>query len=308
VSSIDGKVVIVTGAGRGIGRGEALEFARHGAKVVVNDLGADVHGSGPQSDVAEAVAAEIRALGGDAIANGEDVADWGGADRLIETAIANYGGLDVVVNNAGILRDRTVANMEIDEWDSVIRVHLRGTFAVSRHAARHWRDRAKAGEDLDVSLINTSSASGIYGNTGQANYGAAKAGIASFTVIAAQELLRYGVRVNAVAPAAYTRMTEDRPIGDRVRKQHEEDPSAFVEFAPENIAPVVVWLATDAARHVTGRVLNVVGGKVSVAEPWSIGREVDKGARWEVDELDDVLPELIAEARPNVELKPAKSA
>jgi NAD(P)-dependent dehydrogenase (short-subunit alcohol dehydrogenase family) len=309
VSGIDGKVVIVTGAGRGIGRGEALEFARHGAKVIVNDVGASVHGDGARSsEVAEGVAAEIRSLGGEAMASGDDVADWDGARRLVEMAIEAYGTLDVVVNNAGILRDRTVANMEIDEWDSVIRVHLRGTFAVSRHAAAYWRDRAKAGDPLQASLINTSSASGLYGNTGQANYGAAKAGIASFTVIAAQELYRHGVRVNAVAPAAFTRMTEDRPIGERVRRQQEEKPDAFVAFAPENIAPVVVWLASDAARNVSGRVFNVVGGKVSVAEPWSIGREVDKGARWEVEELDSVLPELLAEARPNVELKPVRTS
>jgi NAD(P)-dependent dehydrogenase (short-subunit alcohol dehydrogenase family) len=307
VSGIDGKVVVVTGAGRGIGRGEALEFARHGAKVIVNDLGASVHGDGLRSEVAEEVAAEIRALGGEAVANGEDVADWEGAKRLLDAAIGTYGALDVVVNNAGILRDRTVANMDIDEWDAVIHVHLRGTFAVSRHAASYWRGRAKAGEPVEASLINTSSASGIYGNTGQANYGAAKAGIASFTIIAAQELFRYGVRANAIAPAALTRMTEDRPIGERVRKQQEEDPDAFVEFAPENVAPVVVWLASDAARSVTGRVFNVVGGKVSVAEPWSVGREVDKGSRWEVEELDDVLPELLAEARRNVELKPVRT-
>ncbi len=209
---LDGRVVIVTGAGRGIGRGEALEFARQGASVVVNDLGPDVDGKGRSSEVAESVVEEIVAAGGVAVANAEDVADWDGSLRVMEQAIEVFGHIDILVNNAGILRDRTVANMSIEEWDDVIRVHLRGTFCMLRHSAAHWRDRSKAGDEVDARVVNTTSGSGIYGNPGQSNYGAAKAAIASLTIIAAQELARYGVRVNAIAPTGLTRMTEDRPF------------------------------------------------------------------------------------------------
>src|SRR5688500_15565199 len=204
----DGRVVIVTGAGRGIGRGHALAFAREGARVVVNDLGAEVDGSGSSTGPAGQVVDEIRAAGGQAVANGDDVSDWEGAQRLVNTAIETFGGLDVLVNNAGILRDRMLVNMTEDEWDAVVRVHLKGTFAPTRWAAAYWRERAKAGETNDARVINTSSTSGIFGNPGQTNYGAAKSGIAGFTVILAQELGRYGVTVNAIAPGALTRMTE----------------------------------------------------------------------------------------------------
>ncbi len=203
----EGRIVVVTGAGRGIGREHALEFARQGADVVVNDLGAEVDGSGSSAGPAEQVAAEIRALGRRAVVNGDDVSEEAGAERLIATAVTELGGLDVLVNNAGILRDRMLVNMSFAEWDDVVRVHLRGTFAPSHFAAQHWRDRAKAGDELEARIINTSSSSGIYGNAGQTNYGAAKAGIASFTIIAAMELERYGVTVNAIAPGAATRMT-----------------------------------------------------------------------------------------------------
>src|SRR3954468_8606227 len=203
----EGRVVIVTGAGRGIGRGEALEFARQGAKVVVNDLGGEMDGSGSSIGPAHDVVEEIRGMGGEAVANGDDVSDWQGAQRLINTAVESFGRLDVLVNNAGILRDRMLVNMTVDEWDAVIKVHLRGTFAPSRWAAAYWRERVKAGETNDARIINTTSSSGIYGNPGQSNYGAAKAGIASFTIIAAMELGRYGVTVNAIAPGALTRMT-----------------------------------------------------------------------------------------------------
>jgi NAD(P)-dependent dehydrogenase (short-subunit alcohol dehydrogenase family) len=307
VSGVEGKVVIVTGAGGGIGRGEALEFARRGAHVVVNDLGTDVHGSGARSDAAERVVEEIRALGGTAVANGEDVADWEGARRLIESAIDVFGTLNVLVNNAGILRDRTLANMEPDEWDAVIRVHLRGTFAPSRHAATWWKDQSKAGNSLDGRIINTSSGSGLYGNPGQSNYGAAKAGIAAFTIIAAQELWRYGVKVNAIAPTALTRMTEDRPFTEGARKLRETQPDAFNELAPDNVAPLVVWLATDEARELTGRVFNIGGGRVSIAEPWSVGPQAEKDGRWEVEELDEILPKLLAQARPVKTLKPIRT-
>ena len=238
----EGKVVIVTGAGRGIGRGHALEFARQGARVVVNDLGADVDGTGSSTGPAGEVVEEIRAAGGEAIANGENVADWAGARRLVNSAIEAFGGLDVLVNNAGILRDRMVVNMTEEEWDAVINVHLKGTFAPTHWAAAYWREEAKAGDPVNAAIVNTSSGSGIFGNQGQTNYGAAKAGIAAFTIICAQELARYGVRVNAIAPGARTRMTQGlRPGAAEVPADR------FDARAPENVAPTVVWLASDEA-------------------------------------------------------------
>ncbi|MEU8362383.1 SDR family oxidoreductase [Nonomuraea sp. NPDC048882] len=284
---VEGRVVIVTGAARGIGRGHALEFARQGAKVVVNDLGAEVDGTGSSGAAAEVVA-EIEAMGGEAIVNGEDVSDFDGAERLVRSAIDHFGTLDVLVNNAGILRDRMLVNMTADEWDAVIRVHLRGTFAPLRHAAAYWRSKAKAGERVDARIINTTSSSGIYGNPGQGNYGAAKAGIAGLTVIAARELERYGVTVNAVAPAALTRMTENlMPKG------------ASVAADPDDIAPVVVWLSSAEARAITGRVFNVRAGVISVAEGWHAGPGVDKGSRWDPAELGSVIPALVEKAAPN---------
>ena len=298
-----GRVVIVTGAARGIGRGEALEFGRQGAKVVVNDYGADRNGEGRTSAPAEELAAQIRAEGGQAIANAEDVADFDGAQRLVQSAIDEFGDLHVVVNNAGILRDRTLVNMESREWDEVIRVHLGGTFAVSRHAARYWRDRAKAGESLDCRIINTSSGSGLYGNPGQSNYGAAKAGIAGFTIIIAKELRRYGVTVNCIAPAGLTRMTEDRPFAAAARELRDAQPGAFNTLAPENVAPLVVWLGSERSKGITGKVFNVAGGRISVAEGWAVGPEADKGERWDPAELDDVVPELLSKARVTTSLK-----
>jgi NAD(P)-dependent dehydrogenase (short-subunit alcohol dehydrogenase family) len=280
--------VIVTGAARGIGRGHALEFARQGAKVVVNDLGAEVDGTG-SSGAAAAVVEEIEAMGGEAIVNGEDVSDFDGAERLVRAAIERFGDLHVLVNNAGILRDRMLVNMTVEEWDAVIKVHLRGTFAPLRHAAAYWRGKSKAGEEVDARIINTTSSSGIYGNPGQGNYGAAKAGIAGLTVIAARELERYGVTVNAVAPAALTRMTENlmpkgsgRPAAD-----------------PDDIAPLVVWLASAEARPITGRVFNVRAGVISVAEGWHAGPGVDKGSRWDPAELGTIIPALVDKAAPN---------
>ncbi|WP_433238094.1 SDR family oxidoreductase [Streptosporangium sp. CA-135522] len=291
---VAGRVVIVTGAARGIGRGHALEFARQGAKVVVNDLGAEVDGTGSSAGPAGEVVEEIRAMGGEAIANGEDVSDFDGAGRLVRAAIDHFGDLHVLVNNAGILRDRMLVNMTIEEWDDVVRVHLRGTFAPLRHAAAYWRERFKSGADVDGRIINTTSSSGIYGNPGQGNYGAAKAGIASLTVIAARELARYGVTVNALAPTALTRMTEnlgtDRPAG-AVR--------GFDAFHPEDVAPLAVWLAGAEARGITGRVFNVRGGAISVAEGWHAGPGVDKGARWDPAELGAVIPDLVRRAAPN---------
>ncbi|KAB8190849.1 SDR family NAD(P)-dependent oxidoreductase [Nonomuraea phyllanthi] len=283
---VEGRVVIVTGAGRGIGRGHALEFARQGAKVVVNDLGAEVDGTGTSGAAAEVVA-EIEAMGGQAIVNGEDVSDFEGAERLVRAAVEHFGGLDVLVNNAGILRDRMLVNMTADEWDAVIRVHLRGTFAPLRHAAAYWRARSKAGEPVDARIINTTSSSGIYGNPGQGNYGAAKAGIAGLTVIAARELERYGVTVNAVAPAALTRMTANLM------------PAGATGADPDDIAPLVVWLASAEARAITGRVFNVRAGVISVAEGWHAGPGVDKGSRWDPAELGAVIPALVEKAAPN---------
>lgn len=290
------QVVIVTGGGRGLGREHCLEFARAGAKVVVNDLGADVNGSGSSSGPAGEVVDQIRAAGGAAIVNGEDVSDWDGAGRLVQSAIDEFGRLDVLVNNAGILRDRMLVNMTIDEWDAVIKVHLRGTFAPTQHAVTYWRGRSKDGENVDARIINTTSSSGIYGNIGQTNYGAAKAGIAAMTIIASKELERYGIAVNAIAPGALTRMTEglrpDEPV-----------PDGWNPRGPENVAPLVVWLGTSpAAKGITGRVFNVRGGHISVAEGWIAGPESDKGARWDVWELDDVVPALVEQARPNAEM------
>ncbi len=297
----EGRVVIVTGAGRGIGRGHALEFAHQGARVVVNDLGAEVDGTGGSTGPAGEVVEAIRAAGGEAVANGEDVSDWEGAQRLVRVAVETFGGLDVLVNNAGILRDRMLVNMTVEEWDAVVRVHLRGTFAPSRWAAAYWRERAKAGETNDARIINTTSSSGIYGNAGQTNYGAAKAGIAAFTVIAAKELERYGVTVNAIAPGALTRMTEN--LGRRGTSGPQ--PGDFDPRAPDNVAPLVVWLASAEGRAVTGRVFNVAGGRISVAEGWHVGPGVDKGGRWDPAELGAVVPDLVARAAPNADMSGA---
>ena len=294
----DGRVVIVTGAGRGIGKSHALEFARQGAKVVVNDIGAEVDGSGSSTGPAGEVVDEIRAMGGTAVANGDDVSDWEGAQRLINSAVETFGSLDVLVNNAGILRDRMLINMTDAEWDAVIRVHLRGTFAPTRWAASYWRERSKEGLENDARIINTASASGIFGNIGQTNYGAAKAGIAAFTVITSQELARYGVTVNAIAPAALTRMTANLGFDSNTEKS----PEAFDAFAPENVSPLVVWLASGESRGITGRVFDIVGGHIDVAEGWHAGPSVDKNDRWSVEELSEVIPDLVAKAAKNADM------
>jgi len=294
----DGRVVVVTGGARGIGRGHAKLFAREGARVIVNDWGAEVDGSGGSSGAAGEVVGEIRSEGGEAIANGEDVADWAGAGRLVEAALDTYGQLDVVVNNAGILRDRMLINMEEKEWDEVIRVHLKGTAAVSRAAAAHWRERSKGGGSNDARIINTSSGSGLFGNVGQSNYGAAKAGIAAFSIIAALELERYGVTVNAIAPAARTRMS---PPQGRIRSV-EIPEGDFDPYDPENVAPLVVWLGSVESSAVNGRVFHVVGGEIYVAEGWRAGARIDKGARWSVDEIGPVVSDLLETSSPNTTL------
>jgi len=290
--------VVVTGAGRGIGREHALEFARQGAHVVVNDVGAEVDGSGGSIGPASEVVTAIEALGGRAVVNGDDISTDDGAKRLIDTAVEAFGGLDVVVNNAGILRDRMLVNMTFDEWDAVIRVHLRGTFATSHHAANYWRDRSKAGDDVAGRIINTSSPSGIYGNVGQTNYGAAKAGIASFTIIAAMELARYGVTVNAIAPVAATRMTIPLQAGGAPTVADGE----WSPGDPGNIAPLVVWLGSREAAGVTGRVFNVRGDRISVAEGWHAGEAVEAGRRWDPVELGEIIPGLVERAQPNADM------
>src|SRR3954447_3907797 len=265
VPSLAGKVAIVTGAGRGIGRAHALALAEAGANVVVNDLGAALSGEGRDATPAQQVVDEIKAAGGEEAANGENVADFAGAERMIQQAIDEFGRLDILVNNAGILRDRMLVNMTEEEWDAVIGVHLKGHFAPTRHAAAYWRERSKAGEDVKGRVINTSSPSGVFGNVGQANYGAAKAAIAGFTVIAAQELQRYGVTVNCIAPNARTRMTE-ATFGEIPKPVEGFDP-----MDPANIAPVVVALCADEAQEITGQCFFVYGGAVNVLRPWDAG-------------------------------------
>ncbi len=288
----EGRVVLVTGSGRGLGRAHALELARQGAKVVVNDLGCEADGSGSGSGPAGEVVDAIRGFGGEAAANGDDVADFEGAARMVQTALDAFGRLDVVVNNAGFLRDRMFANIAEDEWDAVVRVHLKGHFAVARHAAAHWRDQAKAGEPVDARIINTSSGAGILGSVGQGAYSAAKAGIAGLTLVQAAELGRYGVTANALCPAARTRMTEGVFAG----MAEPDEPAAFDPMAPENVSPLVAWLASSSSAHVTGRMFEVEGGKVGIATGWQHGPTVDKGARWDAADLGPVVDGLLADA------------
>ena len=284
----DGRVVIITGAGRGIGRAHALAFAAQGAKVVVNDLGVSLAGEDGGGSPAEQVAEEIRAGGGEAVTNGSDVADFVGAGALVKTAIDSFGGLDVVVNNAGFVRDRMFVSTSEDEWDAVIRVHLKGHFAVTRNACAYWRAQSKAGEAVDARIINTSSGAGLQGSIGQSAYSAAKAGIANLTLIQAAEMGRYGITSNAIAPSARTRMTED-VFADMMKKPE----TGFDTMAPENISPLVVWLGSVESKDVTGRVFELAGGEISLADGWRSTKPIDKGARWEPDELGTVVHELL---------------
>jgi NAD(P)-dependent dehydrogenase (short-subunit alcohol dehydrogenase family) len=302
----EGRVVIVTGAGRGLGREHALEFARQGARVVVNDVGAELDGTGGSTGPAGEVVDTIRALGGEAIANGDDIADEAGAKHLLDAAIQQWGDVHVIVNNAGILRDRMIFNMSVEDFDAVIRVHLRGTWLMSHHAAIYWREKTKDGTQVDARIINTTSPAGLYTSMGQTNYGPAKAGIANMTILLAGELGRYGVTVNAISPGARTRMTET------IRRPRPETPAdGFDASDPANISPLVVWLGSSEAKDVTGRVFNVRGGSISVAEPWHAGPQADKEARWDPAELGAVIPDLLAKARPKPgpfgQAEPAKS-
>jgi NAD(P)-dependent dehydrogenase (short-subunit alcohol dehydrogenase family) len=288
----DGRVVIVTGAARGLGRAHALELARQGAMVVVNDVGAELDGSGGSTGPAAEVVDEIVELGGEGVVNADDVADFAGAKHLVDHALEAFGRLDAVVNNAGIVRDRMFANAAEDEWDAVVRVHLKGHFAVARHAAAHWRDLAKAGEAVDARIINTSSGAGILGSVGQAAYSAAKGGIATLTLVQAAELGRYGITANALAPAARTRMTE----GAFADMMAEVGPDAFDAMDPANVSPLVAWLASADSRDVTGRMFEVEGGKIGVADGWQHGPTVDKGARWDPADIGPAVRALIADA------------
>lgn len=291
-----GRVVIVTGAGGGIGRHHALELARQGAIVVVNDRGVARDGTGASTSPADSVVAEILAAGGTAVADHSDVADVAAAEALVETTVRDFGELHAVVNNAGILRDRTLVNMSEEEWDAVIRVHLKGTFAPARAAARYWRDRAKSGSPIAARLINTTSTSGLLGNVGQSNYGAAKAGIAAFTVITAMELARYGVTVNAVSPGARTRMTDGLI---------DESTDGYDPYDPAAIAPVIAWLVSVASSGVTGAVFGVHGGALSVMRGWEHGPSVDLGRLFRSDEVDELARNLLANSTPNPRLTDA---
>jgi NAD(P)-dependent dehydrogenase (short-subunit alcohol dehydrogenase family) len=293
VGALEGRVAIITGAGRGLGREHALLFAREGARVVVNDIGTALDGAGRDTSVAEQVVDEIRAAGGEAVANTDDVADWEAARRLVEQAVDEFGDLHALVNNAGFLRDRMFINMSEDEWDAVVRIHLKGHFAPSRFAAAFWRERSRAGQQPNAAIVNTSSHSGLVGQPGQANYGAAKAGIAGLTINLAAELVRYGVRVNAISPGARTRMTEsNEPMQKMVAAPTEAD--TFDGWHPGNISPLVAYLCTRTC-PVTGQVFWVKGGEVARMLGWTEGPRATLERRWTIDELATAVPPLLGE-------------
>jgi len=289
----NGRVVIVTGSARGIGREHALAFGRAGAKVVVNDLGVELDGSGGGSGPAGELVDEIRKAGGEAIANGADVSSWGETGELVKQALDAFGRLDVVVNNAGFVRDRMFVSCSEQEWDAVVRVHLKGHFCLSRHAAEYWRNESKAGRPVEARIINTSSGAGLQGSVGQSSYSAAKAGIATLTLIQAAELGRYSITANAIAPSARTRMTED-VFADMMTKPV----SGFDAMDPANISPLVVWLGSAESKDVTGQVFEIAGGELSLGDGWRTGPKLDKGARWEPDEVGSAVAELLGKAVP----------
>ena len=291
----EGRVAVVTGAGRGIGREYALMLAEHGAKVVVNDLGADPDGRGGDAGPAGEVVEEIRAMGGEAVVNGADVSDFEAARAMIHQAIDTFGTLDILINNAGILRDRMVFSMSESDWDAVVQVHLKGTFAPVHHAAAWWREQTKAGRSFEARIINTTSPSGIFGNVGQTNYGAAKAGIAAFTVISAMELVRYGVTVNCIAPSAFTRLTAPLMGGDQLPDDAKES------MGPRWIAPIVIWLCSPEASNVTGRVWQVGGRSLAIAEGWSQGPVVTLDSQ-DPTVLGPIVADLMANAELNADM------
>ena len=291
----EGRVVIVTGAGRGIGREHALAFAAEGAKVVVNDLGAGIDGRDVGEHPAEQVVAEIKAAGGEAVVNGNDISSWDGARELVQQAIDTFGGLDVLVNNAGFLRDKMLVGMSEEEWDKVTTVHLKGHYAPLRHAAEYWRAESKAGRPRAARVINTSSGAGLFGSVGQGNYATAKAGIALLTIQTAAEMKGYGVTANAIAPSARTRMTTS--AGDTMAAQMAApEDGSFDVMDPANVSPLVVWLGSEESGDVTGRVFEVEGGKVTVCDGWQRAAAEDKGAKWDPAELGSVVPRLLAES------------
>ncbi len=287
------RVVIVTGAGRGLGRAHALAFAAQGAKVVVNDIGTSGSGDGHSAGPAQQVVEQIQAQGGQAMASLHDITDWDAAGELVHQARERFGGLDVVVNNAGILRDRMFVSATVDEWDAVMRVHLRGHFCLSRHAAAFWRAEAKAGRQPDARIINTTSGAGLQGSVGQAAYSAAKGGIAALTLVQAAELARYGITANAIAPAARTRMTEG-PFGDMMKKPDD----GFDAWAPDNVSPVIVWLGSVHGAAVTGRVFELQGGRIAIADGWRPGPAVQRDARWSPAEAGAAVADLLGQATP----------
>jgi NAD(P)-dependent dehydrogenase (short-subunit alcohol dehydrogenase family) len=290
MGALDGRVAIITGAGRGIGREHALLFAAEGAKVVVNDLGGAADGSGGDQTPAEQVVSEIEAMGGEAVANGDNVADWEGGQRLVNAAVEAFGDLDILVNNAGILRDRVLVNMTEQEWDDVVKVHLKGHFVPTRWAAAYWREQTKAGIEKPRNVVHTSSTSGLLSNPGQTNYGAAKSGIATFSQICAKELTRYGVKSNCIAPAARTRLTEATPgLGEIVKPPDEAD--QFDIWDPANISPLVAYLASaDCAFN--GETFFVQGGTVKIVQSWTMAAGVERDDRWTVAELSAALKDL----------------
>lgn len=299
---LDGKVAIVTGAGRGIGRGEALELAAQGAKVVVNDLGGSHTGEGADKRPAEEVVEIITQRGGDAVANYDDVGDWGGAENLVRSAVDAFGALDIVVNNAGILRDKSIVKMSEDEFDSVLRVHLKGTFNTTHFAGLYWQDESKAGNPRRAAFVNTVSSAGLQGNKGQANYGAAKAGIAALTTITALEMGRFGVRANAVAPGGATRLVAAAMPQIKVTEADQVEDGEFDRLNPGNSAPMVAFLASDRALHITGQVFRAVGDSITHYVPWSLGVDVKapKGPRkWDPNEIGDIVDAAIFRCRPS---------
>jgi NAD(P)-dependent dehydrogenase (short-subunit alcohol dehydrogenase family) len=295
MGALDGRVAIITGAGRGIGREHALLFAAEGAKVVVNDLGGANDGTGTDLTPAQQTVADIKAMGGEAIVNGDNVADWEGGQRLINSAIEAFGDLDIVVNNAGILRDRVLVNMTEEEWDSVVAVHMKGHFVPSRWAAAYWREQSKAGVTKARHLVHTSSTSGLLSNPGQTNYGAAKSGIATFSQICAKELARYNVKSNCIAPAARTRLTLATPGLDEVLAPP-KDAAAFDIWDPANISPLVAYLASEACEF-TGETFFVQGGTVKRVQSWTLAETVEQNDRWTVAGLADALKAIPSKAK-----------